>query len=196
MLKEADIKRRKCKYLRIKVKDARVQVIAPYGTSLRTINDFVESKREWIEKTVKKQNDLFLRANNISKSIFYQGEIVETEIPVEDAYKRFYFPKLNYLSERIEELSVQYGFNFKRLRFSNARTLWGTCDRYNNIRLNWRLLALPSELCDYVMVHELVHTIHHNHSPSFLKELEKFLPDCKKRKRELKNYSWLLSAYR
>lgn len=74
--------------------------------------------------------------------------------------------------------------------------MWGTCDRFDNIRLNWRLLAIPVRLSDYVILHELVHTIHHNHSRDFWAELEKNIPDCKQLKKELKEYSWVLNAYR
>lgn len=196
MLKEINIKRKRCKYIRINIKNGEVEVIAPYGSSLKTINDFIISKSDWINKTVNKQKTTIHRTKENEKYIYYKGNIIDTDITAEKAYKNFYLSKLSYLSVRTKELSEKFGYKFKGLNFSNAKTLWGTCDRFDNIRLNWRLLAIPVRLSDYVILHELVHIIHHNHSRDFWAELEKNIPDCKQLKKELKEYSWILNAYR
>lgn len=60
---------------------------------------------------------------------------------------------------------------------SLAKTRWGSCNRRGTIHLNLRLLLLPQECLDYVMVHEMAHLVHFNHSPAFWSLVEKFYPD-------------------
>lgn len=78
------------------------------------------------------------------------------------------------------------------VRISKARTRWGSCSSNGNIALNWRLAMAPPEILDYIIVHELVHLKHPNHSRAFWAEVGRILPDYKARKQWLKQYgSWL-----
>lgn len=69
---------------------------------------------------------------------------------------------------------------------SAARTQWGSCTARGTVRLNWHLIKLPLRLIDYVIVHELAHLIEMNHSPAFWAVVESVLPDCRKRRAELR----------
>ena len=90
MLNEINIKRKRCKYIRINIKNGEVEVIAPYGSSLKTINDFISSKSDWINKTVNKQKTTILLTKENEKYIYYKGNIIDTDIPAEKAYgKKF-----------------------------------------------------------------------------------------------------------
>ena len=73
---------------------------------------------------------------------------------------------------------------------------WGCCDANKRIRLNWRLSMLPPDLQDYVLVHELCHLKHMNHSSAFWAEVKKILPDYASRKKRLKEYAFLTLLYR
>ncbi len=91
------------------------------------------------------------------------------------------------LPKRLGELAQQYGFCYKRLAVRNARTRWGSCSHANNINLNMHLIKLDNDLIDYVILHELCHTIEKNHSPRFWALVEKHMPDFKERRKKLKN---------
>lgn len=93
---------------------------------------------------------------------------------------------------RICKLADQFGFQFNRLSFRNNKSRWGSCSGDNNISLNIHLMRLPSHLIDYVILHELCHTIEKNHSTSFWNLLDSVCKDCKALRRELKEYTTYL----
>ncbi|RWH97228.1 MAG: M48 family peptidase [Mesorhizobium sp.] len=62
---------------------------------------------------------------------------------------------------------------------------WGSCGKHRTLYFNWRLLQLPVQVIDYVVLHEQVHLLHHNHSKQFWKAMDSVLPDWLVRKQEL-----------
>ena len=94
-----------------------------------------------------------------------------------------------YLPKRTQILSEKYKFKFNKIFIKNNKTLWGSCSGKNNINLNLHLLRLPDYLIDYVIIHELCHTIQKNHGKHFWKLMDSILGDSKKISKELRNYS-------
>jgi predicted metal-dependent hydrolase len=92
------------------------------------------------------------------------------------------------LPGRIDELAKRNGFQYRSLNIKNMKTRWGSCTGHNGINLNLHLVRLPEHLSDYIILHELVHTIHKNHSKFFWESLEKYCKDSKAKARELKNF--------
>lgn len=78
-----------------------------------------------------------------------------------------------YLPQRIKELATLHNFTYKNISISNAHTRWGCCSSIKNIRFSQYIMTLPYHLIDYVILHELCHTIHMNHSDDFYKLLDK-----------------------
>jgi len=94
-----------------------------------------------------------------------------------------------YLPKRTNELAAKHGFSLNKVSVKKASTRWGSCSPENNISLNLQLMRLPGELADYVILHELVHTVEKNHQKSFWKLLERVVPGAKKLDKELNNYN-------
>jgi len=78
----------------------------------------------------------------------------------------------------LEKLSRETGLLFRRTQIRGQKTRWGSCSSRGTISLNYKLLFLPPHLVNYIMVHELCHTVHLNHSSKFWSFLASFEPAC------------------
>ena len=94
------------------------------------------------------------------------------------------------LPHTVKELADKHGFSFNKLSFRNQKRRWGSCSHDNNISLNVRLMLLPPELIEYVLIHELVHTIHKNHSATYWNAVLKILPKARLLRKQLKKYDF------
>jgi predicted metal-dependent hydrolase len=92
------------------------------------------------------------------------------------------------LPVRIDKLAKQHGFHYRSLSIKNMKTRWGSCTGQNGINLNLHLVRLPESLCEYVILHELNHTIHKNHGMYFWDSLDKICGDAKSKAKELKKF--------
>lgn len=92
------------------------------------------------------------------------------------------------LPPRLAALASQHGFQYKRVFIKNNRSNWGSCSSLGNINLNLRLVSLPQELQDYVMLHELCHLKYLNHSPQFHALLESVCPGHRALEKQIKQY--------
>jgi len=82
-----------------------------------------------------------------------------------------------HLLPRLQALSRETGLRYRRARIAGQQTLWGSCSSRGTISLNYKLLFLPRELARYVLVHELAHTVHADHSPAFWGLVRRHEPD-------------------
>ena len=94
-----------------------------------------------------------------------------------------------YLPERVKLLADKFGFIYNKLFIKNLRSRWGSCSNKNNINLNLHLMRLPDKLIDYVILHELVHTVEKNHGKKFWAKLEGIIGNAKALSKEVKKYS-------
>ena len=145
-----------------------IRVAIPKKISFETAENFAKANTNWMQKQLEK----------ISKSIKNKMEL--EEIDVKHAQKP--------LEKRIQYLANKHDFSFQKLSIKNQKTRWGSCSKKNNINLNARLLHLPQELIDYVILHELVHTKIKNHSKKFWAKLDEYVGNSKYHKNELKKY--------
>lgn len=95
---------------------------------------------------------------------------------------------LDYLAERTAFLAKKHGFSYRRVSIRRSRSRWGSCSAENNINLSIYLMQLPSHLIDYVILHELVHTVHKNHSTAFWELLDHHTGSAINLSREMKKY--------
>ena len=80
------------------------------------------------------------------------------------------------LPERLARVALQHGFEVKAVSIRNQRSRWGSCSPSGRISLNWRLIQFPPAVADYVLIHELVHLRHMNHSRRFWNEVARLCP--------------------
>lgn len=82
------------------------------------------------------------------------------------------------LPQRLAYWSARTGLRPKTVKASNACGRWGSCSQTGVVRVAWRTICLPPEVLDYVLVHELTHLRHFNHSPAFWQTVRGFYPDA------------------
>ena len=95
----------------------------------------------------------------------------------------------DYLVNRMKTWIDLTGWQPSRIRISDARHRWGSCSAKGSINLSWRLITLPDELSDYVIVHELAHLRELNHSPRFWTLVESVMPDYRSRRASMRRYA-------
>lgn len=147
-----------------------VRVAVPYRLSFKKAEEFVRAKSDWIEKHLErmKQYEREYEANLQNAPVIDRAE----------AKRR--------LSQRLKYLADKHGFTYNRAFIRNQRTRWGSCSQKNDISLNVKLVRLPDELMDYVILHELTHTRYKNHSSEFWAELDRLVGNGKDMDAQLK----------
>ncbi|MFB9154657.1 M48 family metallopeptidase [Vibrio gallaecicus] len=98
-------------------------------------------------------------------------------------YKRHADKKIREKVRRYESL---VGVETCVVRTKEFKSRWGSCTPYGDLEFNWVIVMAPNRVVDYVVVHELCHLIHHDHSPQFWKEVERVMPDYKEHKEWLR----------
>ena len=94
------------------------------------------------------------------------------------------------LPQRIAFLSELSGLGYKSVKINVSKGRWGSCSTRKDINLSCSLMLLPGHLIDYVILHELCHTVEMNHSERFLSLLDRFTHGCaKKQREELRKYN-------
>ena len=97
------------------------------------------------------------------------------------------------ITERVEKYAELYGYVYKRIRITSARTRWGSCSSKGSLNFPWRLVMAPMHIIDYVVIHELVHIKEQNHSKVYWNKVEQIMPDYKERRAWLNDYGHLLN---
>ncbi|MBI2849825.1 MAG: DUF45 domain-containing protein [Chloroflexi bacterium] len=149
---------------------AGVRVAVPTSVSFKRAEEFVILKKDWIKKHLHKMKEYDKQRETAR---FNPGDIDVA------AAKRM-------IISRLERLSGEHGFRYNRVSIRCQRTRWGSCSHKNNISLNVKLVKLPSDLMDYVLLHELVHTRIHNHSEKFWVELDRYVGNARTVARKLR----------
>ncbi len=93
------------------------------------------------------------------------------------------------LPARLATLAARDGFSYHSVQIKSLKRRWGSCSSEGIITLNLYLMNLPWQLIDYVLLHELTHTRHMNHSPGFWAELARYLPEYQQLRKQLRTHS-------
>lgn len=147
-----------------------VIVRSPFSVSRRSVEKMLKEKQDWIEKHRKKLMETAQERRVITEQERREG--------IERAMKVF--------PERIAYYAGLMGVTYGRVTLREQKTRWGSCSSNGNLNFNWKLVLMPPEILDYVVVHELAHRIEMNHSERFWKIVEEVLPDYRERRKWLK----------
>jgi predicted metal-dependent hydrolase len=91
-----------------------------------------------------------------------------------------------FVHERLEYFNKHYGFRYGRVSIKDTTSRWGSCSRLGNLNFSYRLVLLPRELADYVIVHELCHLKQFDHSQKFWDLVAEQAPEYKRLRKELR----------
>jgi len=152
-----------------------VRLSFPPSVSRRSATAFLEEKSAWIVEARERLRRRFAAAERPAPAPAEIEELrrrAKAELPA-----------------RVEELARRFGFRYGKVTIRAARTKWGCCTSRNNLSLSLFLMILPERLRDFVLLHELCHTVHHNHSPRFHALLDRCVGGREKELvRELRGY--------
>ena len=159
--------------------DGEIIVRAPGYLSKRAAEAFIEERREWIFKNREK-----ILAKKETSALKPLTPLEEQKVAA--LKKRFLNAAKIYFPKRCEELVKATGGHYEKITVRNQKTRWGSCSQTGTLSFNYRLMMAPPEVIDYVIVHELCHLTHMNHSKAFWNQVADILPDYAQRKQWLK----------
>ena len=157
------------KTVALQVKGGEVTVRAPYAMRDHEIAAFVAKNEEWIRKKLKALPAKASGSRLTDEDIKKLTARARTVIPV-----------------RAQYYAALLGVQYNRITVRHQKTKWGSCSGKGNLNFNCLLLLMPTEVMDCVIVHELCHLKHMNHSKEFYNEVLRVCPDYKKHNRWLK----------
>ena len=149
-----------------------VRIAVPLGVTFEKAQEIIHLKKNWIQKHLARMRQMELNHDNLLHKLSRTNRV--------EAKKK--------LVDRLNKLAEKHGFTYNRVSIRNQKTRWGSCSPSNNLSLNFKLVVLPKELVDYVLLHELVHTRIKNHRREFWHILEGLVGDAKARRSQIKKY--------
>ncbi len=152
------------KTLAIQLKNGQVIARAPRKMKDKEIYAFIASKREWIEK-------------HLSVQLARQEQAAALPKFTPEEIKALAQKAMQIIPQRLDFYAEKIGVTYNRITIRCQRTRWGSCSSQGNLNFNCLLVLLPGEIMDSVIVHELCHRKHMNHSKQFYAEIEKVFPD-------------------
>ena len=168
---EVEIIRSKRRSMAIQIRtDGSVVVRVPIHASDRAIKRFVSAHARWIADN---RGQMFERRKKLADNPYDIPAWESLSAADKKIAKQKIMEHVDYYARRME---IDYG----SISMRNQKSRWGSCSSKGNLNFNYRLAYLPEELLDYVVVHELAHRRHMDHSAAFWEEVETFYPAYKK----------------
>ena len=200
--------------------DGSLVVRAPLHLSEKAILQWVNTKEGWVASRqgrvlstiAKKQNRQFAPGESFlflgqsyplelvpraRESLSFDGHFklaARVQPRAAEVFEKWYKNQaFNVFSERTAWFGAHYGFTYAQIRISSARTRWGSCSSLGTLSFTWRLVMAPLSVIDYVIIHELVHTVEKNHAAGFWNKVQSIIPDYKQKRAWLKTNGHTLS---
>jgi len=150
------------KQLRLSIRGGKAMVTMPRRASYRVAAQFARSKSAWIVRQAA------------------QSTVLSPPTTPQRNQAR------ELLLRKLEQWSPEMGVEWQRLRIGNQLSRWGSCSSSGTLSFNWRAMYLPEQLLDYLVIHELAHVEHPNHSPQFWELVERYDVRFKQSRKNLK----------
>jgi len=197
-------------------RDGQVSVYVPEDLSKAQLEELLESKRKWIYRNMAEWHDLnatrVQREYVNGEGFLYLGrtyrlKLVEDQVhplmlkdgyfclradngsvpDADAAFKEFYREKAKRrIPERVAFYEDRMGVESKAVKVIDLKNRWASCSPGGNVNFHWKCMMAPPTVLDYIVVHELVHVIHPNHTDAFWNEVDKVMPDYGDRKEWLR----------
>ena len=203
----------------VQVVDRQVQVVIPKALSDERIEQIVRDKTPWIRDKLRKQALLkpkkakeyvsgeaftYLGKNYRLKLVQGSSEAVKLTLgkltvganaDIKQELTSWYMQHAEKrLNEKVARFAQVIGVEPKSVKVKSYKSRWGSCSSSGDISFHWAIIMAPHYIVDYVVVHELCHMIHHNHSPVFWQRVEKALPNYRDCRDWLKHHGQELSV--
>lgn len=204
--------RRDVKHARLRVhEDGSVQMFVPLAFSDEETERLLEAKRQWIatkqhffaqkEKIKLRRNEILLFGNRYA---YYYSAKYKNKIEINHETKTIQANRdlldstiqekwlksvaKKHITKRVEVLSEALLLPYHRLYIRSPKKKWGNCSKEKNISVNWRIIKAPQFVIDYVIIHELCHTVIMKHTVRFQTLLRSHCPDCEQAQAWLDRY--------
>lgn len=210
---------KRAKRIILRVKSAKLIVVTPKEISEHRVSKLIAENKDWILSTIEEQQDSLkvgitisdgseitimdkaysvrlLHNQSSAKTSFIDTELVinspdNSHVTELIRWLRKRYKKI--ISTRVQTYAKTFGYEVVKVTLRDQSTRWGSCSTNGTISLNWRLIFAPTAVLDYVIIHELAHLKHMNHSKDFWSEVERMMPDYKTYKRWLRQNGQTLS---
>ncbi len=207
---------RNVKYMRLELKpDGHLLVVMPKKSTVKPV-DFIMDKKDWILRKFREINSYReLSSNGNENKLLLYGRFYDLEIKrgkysvalFEDkivvsapdgrnpyVYLKNWIKKElgNELERYLSQYSSLMNVRFNRFLIKAHRSKWGSCSAKKNLNFNIKLAALPEELVEYVIIHELTHLVERKHNRHFWLRVSKYCPDYREKEKMLAKYWYII----
>ena len=210
------VTRKSIRSLSIRLRSRRsLAVSAPLFTPDFIVSRFIQGHSDWIIKNsakispkkalkslkkiqiLDKSFEMFIKKSQMDSVVIFQEEqkIYANAASLSHSYlkklldSKFRSFALSIISVEIQKLSSVHHFKYHRISVRNSSSRFGSCSHQNNLNFNWQIIFLPYRIFLHILLHELTHTIHHNHSSKFWSHLAACDPDWRTNRRYLKAHA-------
>jgi len=163
-------------------KDGEITIRAPKHVTGRHLDEILVTKKKWIERKI-----LEMKMRQEKKQKLLQDVDLNAK-KVKELKKKARAT----LERKTAEIARKHSFSYGKIRLSSARRRWGSCSPQNNLSFNWKIIFAPDKVIDYLVAHEIAHTVHKNHQKSFWALVEKIHPQYKESRTWLKNNAYII----
>ncbi len=203
------------KHRYIRIRDGQPVISASTRTSAKTLEAFIAEHATWIIRQLKNTADKRIDLTQPDATVYWRGTRVPiviqsgtrmdlalthnaatftlitppthaTLLTLLHAHYKTHAP--SHILPRVDHWAAIMNLHPTHVGFRRARTRWGSCSARNRLSLNTHLMMLPDDLIDYVVVHELAHIRHKNHSKDFWNLVETYVSDWRQRRKSMRHY--------
>jgi predicted metal-dependent hydrolase len=183
--------------------DQRVRIVAPNWLPEHHLENILKKRADWIQKHLHRLQTRKQPLPLLENQILYKGKIFQLEysaqcnrtIEIDEEHviiragdvlleknrqiAWYRCEARKYFERRVQDLAARNGFHYNKIFIRSQKTRWGSCSKRKNLSFNWKLIKAPLHIIDYLILHELIHTEHMNHSRQYWQKVQSLYPDYK-----------------